>query len=85
MADLTNLLTDIPDVLPEELIQDILSMPSLRIERIVSLGHASPEGFWYDPGGPRMGPALEGGSPVEIRGGGADRTTARDVRQHPRP
>jgi cupin 2 domain-containing protein len=22
--------------------------PSLRVERIVSHGHASPEGFWYD-------------------------------------
>jgi cupin 2 domain-containing protein len=48
MADLTNLLTDIPDDLPEELIQAVLSTPGLRVERIVSLGRASPEGFWYD-------------------------------------
>jgi len=25
-----------------------LQMPNFRIERIVSQGHASPEGFWYD-------------------------------------
>src|SRR4051812_43739338 len=48
MAGLSNLFADIPSSLPEELIQAILSTPGLRIERIVSLGHASPEGFWYD-------------------------------------
>jgi cupin 2 domain-containing protein len=48
MADLTNLLADIPADLPEELIQILLSTPDVRIERIVSLGHALPDGFWYD-------------------------------------
>ena len=27
---------------------ELLSRPGLRIERIVSRGHASPPGFWYD-------------------------------------
>jgi len=44
----TNLLADIPAHLPQELVQTILTRPNLRIERIVSQGHASPEGFWYD-------------------------------------
>ena len=48
MAALTNLFAEIPSELPEELIQPLLSTPGLRIERIVSLGHASPEGSWYD-------------------------------------
>lgn len=48
MADLTNLFGDVPTVLPEELIQTLLSRSDLRIERIVSMGHASPDGFWYD-------------------------------------
>lgn len=48
MINLENLFADIPDDLPEELIQSLLSTPGLRIERIISLGHASPEGFWYD-------------------------------------
>ena len=43
-----NLFRDIPRVLPEELASTILSAGSLRVERIVSRGHASPEGFWYD-------------------------------------
>ncbi len=48
MANLTNLFADIPDSLPEELIETLLGTPGLRIERIISLGHRSPEGFWYD-------------------------------------
>ena len=48
MAALTNMFDDIPAGLPEELVQTLLGTPGLRIERIVSLGHASPEGFWYD-------------------------------------
>ena len=48
MPTLTNLLADIPENLPEELFQAILDKPNLRIERIVSLGHASPQGYWHD-------------------------------------
>ena len=48
MVHLTNVFANIPDDLPEELIQVLMSEPGVRIERIVSLGHASPEGFWYD-------------------------------------
>ena len=33
---------------PEEIITEILVRPGLRIERIISIGHASPPGFWYD-------------------------------------
>ena len=43
-----NLLVDLPTTLNDELVQELLCRPKLRIERIVSLGHASPDGFWYD-------------------------------------
>jgi cupin 2 domain-containing protein len=43
-----NLFSDLPKTLPEELIETILSKEGIRIERIVSLGHASPADFWYD-------------------------------------
>lgn len=33
---------------PDELISTLLDAANVRIERIVSHGHASPEGFWYD-------------------------------------
>ena len=43
-----NLCADIPPDLPDELITTLLDAHDIRIERIVSHGHASPEGFWYD-------------------------------------
>jgi len=42
------LFADIPDDLKDELIETILQTSSFRIERIVSQGHCSKEGFWYD-------------------------------------
>lgn len=47
-AALANIFADIPADLPEELVQAIVSRPNIRIDRIVSDGHVSPEGFWYD-------------------------------------
>lgn len=44
----SNLFDNIPVNLPDELIQTILSRPNLRIERIISHGHASPEGHRFD-------------------------------------
>ena len=43
-----NLFADIPSRLPDEIIERLLSAPGVRIERIVSLGHASARDFWYD-------------------------------------
>src|SRR5450631_3703147 len=42
-----NLFDDIPPCLPQEIVQTLLAAPKVRIERIVSHGHASPDGFWY--------------------------------------
>ena len=44
----TNLFADLPQHLPDELVTTLLDATNVRIERIVSHGHASPEGFWYD-------------------------------------
>jgi len=43
-----NLYKNIPFELPEELVEHLAGREDLRIERMVSDGHASPEGFWYD-------------------------------------
>lgn len=48
MTAMNNLLSDIPDDLPDELLETLLDADSVRVERIVSQGHTSPEGFWYD-------------------------------------
>lgn len=42
-----NLFADLPPSLPTELVQTLLEASGLRIERIISHGHSSPEGFWY--------------------------------------
>ena len=43
-----NLLSPLPDASAAEIVDILLSQPSVRIERIVSVGQASPPGFWYD-------------------------------------
>jgi len=43
-----NLYVDLPTLLPEELIEKLVDTKDVRIERIVSTGHTSPPGFWYD-------------------------------------
>jgi len=46
--EFSNLFSDVPNALPAELIEVLVENESVRIERIVSNGHASPDGFWYD-------------------------------------
>ena len=43
-----NLFHTIPADLPTELFDTLLENGSVRIERIVSRGHATPAGQWYD-------------------------------------
>ncbi|MDG2383212.1 MAG: cupin domain-containing protein [Pirellulaceae bacterium] len=43
-----NLFSEIPEQLPAELSQVLVNEGALRIERIVSLQHSTPEGHWYD-------------------------------------
>ncbi|MEI8205724.1 MAG: cupin domain-containing protein [Kiritimatiellales bacterium] len=43
-----NLFENIPESAPEEVFTELLLAEGVRIERIVSFGQVSPEGFWYD-------------------------------------
>jgi len=43
-----NLLANLPHNLPDELTTVLQEGHGVRIERIVSQGHSSPAGFWYD-------------------------------------
>ncbi|GAL30922.1 hypothetical protein JCM19239_6991 [Vibrio variabilis] len=45
---LGNLFTNIPNQLPDELFEDIVKTPNIRVERILSDGHSTPDGEWYD-------------------------------------
>lgn len=41
-------LLSVPDHCEGEVFETLLALPGVRIERIVSRGEVSPEGFWYD-------------------------------------
>ena len=43
-----NIFDCIPEILDEEIFQQLVDGDSVRIERIISRGHSSPESGWYD-------------------------------------
>ncbi|MGD8862428.1 MAG: cupin domain-containing protein [Myxococcales bacterium] len=56
----------IPDSLPEELLTTLVSVAGVRIERIVSRGHRSPPGFWYDQDEHEFVLLIEGAARLEV-------------------
>lgn len=62
-----NLFDAIPDHAPEELFAELLSGEGIRIERIVSFGQCSPEGFWYDQSEAEWILLVEGGATLEFK------------------
>lgn len=77
MRQVGNLFAAIPPSLPAELVETLASSAAVRVERIVSRGHARDDGFWYDQardefvllvaGAARL--RFEGDEPVELRAG----------------
>lgn len=63
-----NLLAGIPSSLPEELFQPLLSVDGVRVERIVSDGHATPPGQWYDQEGHEWVLVLSGRARLAFEG-----------------
>jgi cupin 2 domain-containing protein len=45
---MSNIFSELPADLDEEIFQDILKTANVRIERIISRGHSSPADGWYD-------------------------------------
>jgi cupin 2 domain-containing protein len=43
-----NLFSELPVAGSVEHVEELLTRPGLRVERIVSFGQSSPPGFWYD-------------------------------------
>lgn len=64
----SNLFTDIPTNLPQELFTTLLAASNVRIERIVSHGHTSPEGYWYDQDQHEWVLVLQGAARLSIEG-----------------
>lgn len=48
MEKIKNIFSNIPASLPNELFEDIISTENCKIERIISRGHTTPKGKWYD-------------------------------------
>ena len=65
---LANLFANIPESLEDEAFQEILNRENVRIERIVSRGHRSPPGFWYDQAWDEWVLVLRGRAGLEIDG-----------------
>ncbi len=65
------LLDDLPSgPLPDELFTTLAAAPGVRIERILSTGQASPEGFWYDQAWDEFVLLVQGAARLQIDGEG---------------
>ncbi len=63
-----SLFEGIPVQLPQELIETIYSRERVKIERIVSEGHTSPKGFWYDQKWNEFVVVVRGSAGLKIEG-----------------
>lgn len=52
-----------------EHVESLLTTPSFRLERIVSRGHTSPPGFWYDQDEHEWVCLVSGAATLELEGG----------------
>jgi cupin 2 domain-containing protein len=43
-----NIFNNIPAIIPEELFESLVERETFKIERVVSYGHSTPIGEWYD-------------------------------------
>ena len=67
-----NLFRDLPGKLPEELFTELASGGKTRIVRIVSTGHTTPEGEWYDQDDTEWVVVLKGRARLSFADGGED-------------
>ena len=64
-----NIFSNIPDSIPEEIFEDIISTEGVRIERILSHGQGSPETGWYDQAENEWVLVLRGQGVIEFESG----------------
>ena len=63
-----NLLTSAPFNPDCEFLETLLEGPNIKLERIVSHGHRSPDGDWYDQERDEWISLLSGGAKLQIEG-----------------
>jgi len=67
----TNLFENLPSSTDTEKFDDILKLPNLRIERIISNGQSSPDVGWYDQDENEWVIVVEGKAVLEFEESGA--------------
>jgi len=73
-----NLLADIPSQILNEQFEEIVSKPGIRIERILSNGHTTENGKWYDQTQDEWVLILKGAGSIEYPDGRIDHLQAGD-------
>lgn len=63
-----NLFADIPAHADHELFKTLAETPHCKIERIVSYGQSSPEGFWYEQTQDEWVMVLQGEAVLDVSG-----------------
>jgi cupin 2 domain-containing protein len=71
-----NLFAAIPERAADEQFTTLLATESLRVERIVSHGHTTPEGTWYDQEWAEWVLVVSGSAELAFEHEGAPRTLA---------
>lgn len=66
---ITNIFDDLPQQLPKEVVQTLIQAADVRIERIISRGHASAPDFWYDQPQHEWVIVLKGAARIEFADG----------------
>ncbi|MBE9548077.1 MAG: cupin domain-containing protein [Proteobacteria bacterium] len=75
---MSNIFTGIPSELDAELCELLVDNGNVRVERIVSQGHASPETGWYDQKQNEWVIVLQGEALLEFADGSTKRLIAGD-------
>ncbi|WP_069989275.1 cupin domain-containing protein [Massilioclostridium coli] len=61
-----NLFASPKEILPQEQVEELVCSKSVRIEKIVSQGHCSPSGFWYDQTEDEWVSVLQGNAVIQF-------------------
>ena len=64
----SNIYSNIPEDIPNELFENIISNSSFKLERIISKGHATTKGHWYDQGKDEWVILLKGSAGIAMEG-----------------
>ncbi|MCK4729230.1 MAG: cupin domain-containing protein [Desulfobacterales bacterium] len=64
----SNIYLNIPEELPNELSEKIIYNKSFKLERIISKGHSTTKGQWYDQGKDEWVILLKGSAGIAIEG-----------------